>query len=114
MPAWEQAVFHLAKNRHVLAHINVIRGHVDHVFKTAAALLQYLPQVLPGGDELRLGVRYHGHFRRASDLACALQCVPTFYGSHVARAQNEGLNGGGDDAVAVGYRLYLLAALKSV
>jgi len=107
MPAWEQAVFHVTENCHVLAHVDVVGRHVHHVFEAATTLLQYFPQVSPGDDELRLGIFDHGQLRSAADLARALKSVANLYRWHVAGALDNGLHGGRNDQMAGGHSLYL-------
>ena len=52
----EYAVLHVTKHRHMLAHVDVIGGHLYHIVEGATAGLQHLVEVFPGANELLLGV----------------------------------------------------------
>ncbi|RWW91227.1 hypothetical protein BHE74_00000180 [Ensete ventricosum] len=111
MPAWKQAVFHFTKNRHVLAHVDVVSGHVHHIVEAASALLQHHSQVLPGGDELRLWVVDHSQFWCATDLPGAVKGVADLYCRDVTGALDNRVHGGRDDEVAVGHGLSLFTVV---
>lgn len=83
------------------AHLHVVRRHVDNVLECATGRLQYYAQVLPAGQELRLGIGNDVEIRSSADLAGAENGGADFYGGDIACTLDNGLHRRRDDQFAV-------------
>lgn len=109
----KQAILHVAKYGHVLRHVDVVGGHVNHVLKAATSGGQHAAQVLPGGDELLLRVLDYAQVGSATHLS-GTEKRPSHSDSRcITRSSNDGFHGIWNDDFAVGHGAVLKHCSKA-